>query len=180
MQSVFDRLFGRSGVPKCSFDLGDNKILRVVEWDGGLRVDLRQWLPTLTEEKRPSRRGVSFPLERYAMLRTMKDDISTALKRVKDGADELEEKMHLGANVYATVDSPYACVNIRQWYKKEVDGDLLPGKGLSLTANQRNNYLKYDPLLDNYAPALASVVPCLFGEDHQNQEGWLMCPEYFK
>ena len=177
VQSIFDRMFGISGDPKCSFDLGDHKVLSVGEWDGDLRVDLRQWWPTLTDEKRPSRRGVSFHLERYAMLRMSKDSITQALTQVRKGAQDIALKCHIGGNVYATVDSPYACVNIRQWYKMEVDGELLPGRGLSLTANQWDKYLEYDPLLDNYAPALASVAPCLFGEDHQNQEGWLMCPE---
>ena len=150
-------------------------MLSVTEWEGQPRIDLRQWWPSLGNVKRPSKRGVSMPLHRYAMLRSTLPFVDNVLARVKEGAKDIDEKWHLGSNMFVTISSPYSCVNIRQWFKKDVDGDLLPGRGISLNAAQWNEFLLADARLDAIVPDLKTVTVCPL--DHQNQEGYLICSE---
>ena len=156
---------------KKSYNLGKGRLLEYNEWKGESRLDLRVW-----ENKFPTKNGVVLPLKRYLVLRRLMSNITTALEDVCS-SKQVNLKIHLGGNVHVTVNSPYACVNIRKWYTDKRDDVVKPGKGLSLHPAQWRELCFVDSKLDRDIPALKDTVECMQQGDHQNLLGALECPE---
>ena len=142
----------------------------------GKEINIRQWWPVLKPgEMKPSKRGVTMPLIRYVMLYNSLDQLSKALDEVCQAKD-VQLKIHLGANMYASVQAPYRCVNLRQWFK-DAQGVLRPGKGVALTIPVWDKFLLVNDDLHERVTELEDAVPCKLQDDHINQLGRLRCGE---
>lgn len=118
-----------------------------------------------------------FPLKRYLVLRDSVEALSDALWQVVEGKD-VDLKIHLGANIYASVQTPYRCVNIREWFKDE-NGVKRPGHGVALNTWQWETFVAYDKQLDRVVPELKDTVRCMDANDHYNIPNALQCRECF-
>ena len=103
------------------------------------------------------------------------DDLTQSLESVCLG-EEVNLKIHLGANVFASVQSPYRCVNIRHWFK-DAKNVKRPGNGVALSPPLWRNLLKEDAKVDCVIPELKNTPRCYEQGDHQNQIGWITCYE---
>jgi hypothetical protein len=107
--------------------LSDYVKVKVTEWQGDIRVDIRIY----EGDGWPTKKGVSLNLERYKMLIEWHyDSIFEALQLCK--AKKLPEKktFHLGRGFYATVtpDNGYCSVDIRKYFRPDDSSDMLPTK----------------------------------------------------
>jgi hypothetical protein len=142
----------------------------------GKQIDIRQWWPIITPGAlKPSRRGVTMPLKRYVTLSHSLEELSKALNEVCQGK-EIQLKIHLGDDMYASVQSPYRCVNLRQWFN-DAQGVLRPGKGVALNVPVWDKFLLVNADLHDRITELKDTVPCNCQDDHPNQLGMLRCAE---
>ena len=142
----------------------------------GKIVDIREWYPLLKQgEMKASERGVSMPVLRYARLYYSLEQLSKALGEVCQSKD-VQLKVHLGANMYASVQAPYRCVNLRQWYK-DAQGVLRPGKGVALKISVWDKFLSINEDMHKRISELEDAVPCELQDDHITQMGRMRCAE---
>ncbi len=92
-------------LPRCQLELGNHRYVRVVEWKGNLRVDIREWV-----ENGPTKKGISIPLPRW---KNFVDNIEIIDETLKNGTTC---SIHLGGNVYCDV-RENKCVDIRLFWK---------------------------------------------------------------
>nr|WBW30870.1 PC4 [Argopecten irradians irradians] len=124
----------------------------------------------------PTKKGIALNITRWKRLEDRcSKDIDGAIEKVKKG-EHVHMKFHLGGNIYASINSGYACVNIRRWYMpKDEDGDLVPTRqGIAL------NFEQWDKLKDSML-----LLPEFIGDElddvrlcedsHQNQMGMTDC-----
>ena len=148
-----------------NFALGNNRHVKVCEWKGEKRVDLREW-----ENDKPSKKGISLTLMRWKCLVDGIDNVNEALK------NNTFYQYHLGGNVYCTVRENNPCVDIRQYWKPE--NEVVPcKKGLCLRPEEYRRLQEVISDISASIPELDTVVPCAFQSDHANQLGLLTCPE---
>jgi hypothetical protein len=103
------------------------------------------------------------------------EDLTQSLDSVCLG-EEVSEKIHLGSNVYASVQSPYRGVNLRQWFKDSKNVKR-PGNGIILSPPIWQNLLNEDAKVDSRLPELKHTERCYEQSDHQNGMGWMLCSE---
>jgi hypothetical protein len=115
------------------------------------------------------------PLKRYLILRDSMEELTHSLDCVCLGV-ETKTRVHLGSNMFATVQSPYRCVNINQWDKvsKTVKRRSF---GICLNAQMWQNFLKEDAKVDSLIPDLKTTVICQNRDDHQQIWGATLCSE---
>ena len=139
--------------------------MKVSEWRGEQRVDLREW-----EDDKPTKKGISLTLMRWKNLVDRIEDVDKALQ---NGSDY---RLHLGGNVFCSVWEANPCVDIRQYWQPE-DKVVPCKKGLCLRPDEYRRLKLMIPDVGSLVPELSSVVPCMFQGDHANQLGYLRCPE---
>ena len=148
-----------------TYSLGNGRSIRVCEWKGEKRVDLREW-----SDDKPTKKGISLTLLRWKSFLDFMSEVDKALK--SDDA----YRLHLGGNVYCTVKENNPCVDIRQYWKPQED--VVPTKkGLCLRPEEYQRLKDFLPKIGEALPELDTIVPCLFQSDHANQLGFLKCPE---
>ena len=151
-----------------SFALGNQRYVKVCEWKGEIRADLREW-----DGDKPTKKGISLTLMRWKCLVDNVDNVDEALK------NGTAYQLHLGGNVYCTVreNNPCnPCVDIRQFWKPE--NEVVPcKKGMCLRPVEYRRLKEVLPEVGASIPELSSVVPCAFQSDHANQLGYLRCSE---
>ena len=148
-----------------SFQLGNGRRVRVVEWKGETRVDVREWDGDI-----PTKKGVSLSLSRWKSFLDFIDQVDEALKENKTYS------LHLGGNVYCNVKEGSPCVDIRQYWKPQ--DDVVPTKkGLRLRPQEYQRLKDILQEVNAAIPELSSVVPCMFRSDHANPSGFLKCSE---
>ena len=157
--------------PQYRIDLGKGVYFRVTD-DG---IDIGQWWTDISGALKPTRRGVTMPLKRYVILRDSLEKLSNDLNAVCLGKN-MNSKIHLGANMFASVQSPYRCVNLRQWFQDK-NGVNRPGNGVSLTVPMWDKFLLADAGLYTVLPRLNNTLRCMEEADHSNQLGFLKCSE---
>lgn len=149
--------------------------MRQTEWDGEIRVDLRQY----DVLGRPTRKGISLSLPRYKMLQDAMVRLTSKLEEAQSGSD-VDYKEHLGANHYAQVKSPYSGVGLRRWFRPkcwEMGQPLLPGPGIFLNTREWDEVVKVNMMIEDFIPKLSTTQRCDDGLDHCNQMGALNCIE---
>ncbi|KAK3082482.1 hypothetical protein FSP39_015866 [Pinctada imbricata] len=159
-------------------ELGDDKIIRVMKSVDSFSVDIRQLLPNgeicLTK-------GQTLTPSRWRILNDNIQEIDDAVKELREGK-RVRKMIHLGGNVRLSVQSPYKCVNIRQFVYGENaynKGTLIATSfGLSLKLAQWEG-LKYHlaSVNANLPVDVQSIVPCYMSPDHSNQMGFFECRE---
>ena len=154
---------------RCNIMLGHDRWFRVVDQpNGDVLIELRQRSATGVQNQ------ISLPLKMYLKLRDNLKEIKDSFKKaVRDEC--VNVKLHLGANVYASIKSPYKCIHIRQWYTN-IDNELRPGKeGVTLTYGSLRELCKIDGHIETIVPELAITLRCEDQPDHANQLGALRC-----
>ena len=147
------------------FALGNNRYVKVCEWNGEKRVDMREW-----DNDKPTKKGISLTLQRWKQLA---DHIELVDEALKDGR---VYQIHLGGNVYCSVRENNPCVDIRQYWKP--NDEVVPcKKGLCLRPGEYQRLKDVIPEIGTAIPELDSVVPCMFQSNHTNQLGFLRCRE---
>jgi hypothetical protein len=153
---------------RLKIDLGNERFVRVCEWKGEIRIDIREY-----QNGAPTKKGISLPLGRWKILSNDTIVIDEALEK------KTERSLHLGGNVYCKVAENNVCVNIRQyWCPPDQDGSIFPTKkGICLRPAE---YIKLKEAMKDIGeavPELNTVVPCYAQSDHLNQLGYLQCAE---
>ena len=119
-------------------------------------------------------KGISMPLARYAVLYDNYNKIERAIKELLQSKD-IAIKIHLGSNYYATVNSPYKGVHLREWFKAKNSSELRPGKGVFLKISEWNELVKVHESLPTIIPEIETVDRCW--ATHYAQMDAIMCPE---
>jgi hypothetical protein len=113
---------------------------------------------------------IRLTMQSYAALRLNLKDVSEALSDVH--ADKIVNlRIHIGYNIYMTVDSPYKGVNIRQWYRQTNGDDLRPGWGIFLKKKHWDELCDIDKTIENDVQELKLAEPCF----HSGQLSWIAC-----
>lgn len=139
-----------------NISLGNVRYVKVGEWKGEKRVDLREW-----DKDKPTKKGISLTLMRWKNFVDSLEQVGEAL------AKGTAYQCHLGGNVYCTVKEGNPCVDIRQFWKPSED--VVPTrKGLCLRQLDYRRLKKILSDIGEVIPELSSFVPCAFQSDHAN------------
>ena len=172
-----------------SANLGSNRYVKICQWKGEKRVDLREW-----EGNKPTKKGISLPLMRWKFLLDHIQYVDEALKNHKAYVH------HLGGNVFCTVTTNSPCVDIRQYwtpteeivpstnrlclnlndirhYWKPTEKFVPCKKGLCLRPNEYRRLKEILPDITAAIPELNIVEPCFYQSDHATRSGYLRCSE---
>ena len=82
----------------------------VDEWQGELRVDIREW-----KDDKPTRKGISLTLMRW---KNWLDQLEYADKALENKPSYM---YHLGGNVFCKIGENSVCVDIRQCWKPQAE-----------------------------------------------------------
>ena len=150
---------------RCRVSLGNDRYVEVNEWKGELRVDIREW-----KEDKPTKKGISLILMRWKNWVHQLEYADAALQ------EKTSYGHHIGGNVCCNVAENGVCVDIRQYWKAQVE--LVPTKkGICLRPSEYERLKELVPEIGNALPELSAVVPCFLQSDHMNQLGALQCSE---
>ena len=111
--------------------------------------------------------------EMYRVLKQHADELSQALLKVCTKADDVHCNVDLGRNIHAYVNSPYRCVQIRQFEEIE-NSNIATKEGISLKRAQWFVVLGTFKLIEKDFSTPKRLTQC--GEFHANQEDYFGCP----
>jgi hypothetical protein len=128
------------------------------------------------KSQRDKDRSIFFNLERWKSLCYYIPDLNSWIQKIENG-EELEQKIHLGGNLYAGVSSEYARVDMRFWFIPRNDSVLKAGKpGIALTFEEWNEFQKHSQELNGFLN-LDNVQACMVDLIHQSQRSAMNCKE---
>jgi hypothetical protein len=85
---------------------------------------------------------------------------------------------HLGGNFFMSKSEGWYTVDIRKWWLPEKETEVKPTKkGIALKIPEWRRLFESIEVIQGHIPEMAQVIPCNIQEDHQNQLGYLRCPE---
>ena len=121
-------------------------------------------------------KGHTLTLQRWKMLCDGCDPVNELIYKSKSGQQDSTLSIHLGGNVFISINAGYQCVNIRQF---ENNGNcIFPTKdGIALRFTEWNTMIENMALINQNIPYFDTVFPCYMDLDHCNQLGFLRCPE---
>jgi hypothetical protein len=125
---------------------------------------------------RDKQRSIFLNLQRWKTLCFYMDDINAWIMKITAG-ETLEQKLHLGGNMFVSATSDFARVDIRFWYVPENRTELHAGKpGISLTFEE---WYHLEKLMQevNSELDLNSVQTCMVDLLHQSQKSAMSCAE---
>lgn len=108
-----------SSLTVASFDVGRDIQLRAVYYNGQPRIDIRHWPQEGAGVRRPIKKGIPLSLQRWLSLLCYKDTVQKLMRDVRSKATPVSSRIRVSGPVHITVESPYHCVNIREWYMEE-------------------------------------------------------------
>ncbi len=157
-------------------DLGTDRELSIVE---GVHGDVVLELRRFSVDGKKVLNFVQMNQKNYLELRSViQDDCSEGvrshLQKIMEG-QEVHQKWHLGSNLYVSVDSPYKCVQIREWNQTPSGRCLATRIGISLSPSSFKKLCSIDVDMDKLIPELCDTTRCAFSPDHQNMLGALAC-----
>ena len=155
--------------------LSKDKQVTANVWNREMRIDLRVWEEDF---KFPSKKGVSLPLTVWKNLVVNTDILSEALEKEERGYLTDKVSVHIGGGQYASVNTAYPCIDIRQfWLPEDAQEPMPTRKGIILKRSEWQELLSAIPKIAAAVPELAIVQRCVERDDHQNQLGALRCQE---
>jgi hypothetical protein len=165
-----------------SFELGNNWCLTAGFYEGRRIIHIRLFDVDKDGKKFPTKTGVSMNAVRFAAFVYKLDAIDSAYKYVAEmGAGDMgvvtTRVVHIGARLYASVTGGYKCVHLRYFFKTPDDKVLPSRNGITLTIPVWQNLRIFAKELHTTQPDLNSTEMCMYGADHANQLGFLMCDE---
>ena len=156
--------------------LGNNRFLVYSVFRGADKFHIRQY-----EEKDgvliPSKIGVCMSSTRFAAFRFKMADID---ERVDDfeAKRNVDAKIHVGGELFATVKTGYACVNLRKyWYPVGMQESVPSRGGIALRLPEWQALKTRVEELVALKPELVNVECCFNQGDHQNQIVYFNCGE---
>ncbi|XP_069109811.1 uncharacterized protein [Argopecten irradians] len=124
----------------------------------------------------PTKKGIALNPTRWKRLvDRCSGTIDDTIEKVKKG-ELVDIKLHLGGNLYVSINSGYGCVNIRRWYMpKDEDGGLVPTRqGIALNFEQWDKLKDCMLLLPDFiGDELDDVRLC--EDTHHNQMEMIEC-----
>ncbi|KAK3105617.1 hypothetical protein FSP39_001917 [Pinctada imbricata] len=79
---------------------------------------------------------------------------------------------------YAKINPEYPIVNIRHYWKPDDAEDPVPTKrGVMLNKFRLDNLREVMEKMKDFVPEIEETLPCMYGDDHMNQEGMIRCRE---
>ena len=161
---------------RCMLDIGDNHFVVAGTYNGQLSIHIRQFEKSAAGKLFPTKKGVTFPLNRWLNLESIEETLADSLK-AHDKVDS-ELTWHLGGGVNATISPLYPTIDIRHFWKPQFEDKPIPTrKGIVLTRKRFEKLQGVIQIIRDFVPELDRTVPCMMNDDHQNQEGMLNCPE---
>ena len=110
----------------------------------------------------------------YKVLKQHSDALSQALLKVCAKEDNVHCNVDLGRNIHAYVNSPYRCVQIRQFEEIDENKNIATKEGISFKRAQWFVLLgTFNQVEKDFASPKRSIQ-C--GEFHANQEDYFACP----
>lgn len=156
----------------CKIHLGDGLFDSDAVFNDSLIFHLRYW-----NDKGPTSKGIILTARRWLELEFARTMLQLALTDLKDGQD-VQYSYTLGGNWYASVETGYLGVNIREFWLPPLAFDIEPTKrGLRL------NFAQWKILFSSFAqfkkriPELEKIIPCDMQESHRDIKFTLKCPE---
>ena len=110
----------------------------------------------------------------YKVLKQHLDELSQALLKVCEKEDNVHCNVDLGRNVHAYVNSPYRCVQIRQFEEIDENKNIATKEGISLKRAQWFVLLGTFKQVEKDFASPKRPIQC--GEFHSNQEDYFSCP----
>ena len=110
----------------------------------------------------------------YQILKRHSDELSQALLKVCIKEEDVHCNVDLGRNIHAYVNSPYRCVQIRQFEDIEEKRNIATKEGISLKRAQWFVLLRTFNQVEKDIATPKRAVQC--GEFHANQEDYFGCP----
>ena len=134
--------------------LGGHRYIKLTEWNGFKRVDIRFW----RDDTIPTKEGVSLQLTQWKDLCDMTGVIDDLMTRVID-QEPVDWRYHLGEDTYVTIKAPYTCVNIRRFWIPNGEWTLKPTKkGVSLNWKEWQELKKTIPVFEAKEPELSRLM----------------------
>jgi len=105
-------------------------------------------------KKYPTKKGIALDLRRFKSLLLHMVEIREAVSKLISG-EKVQERIHLGDAVFASIKSPYRCVQIRRYYS--LDGKELPGqKGIAIKFG--NDWANFNEAIDQVEKGLSAEL----------------------
>lgn len=166
----------KSQEERCRFSLNDfnDLFLTAVPFKDEINIHIRHF--TVSNGRFfPTKKGVTFSLQRWLKFESLLQDIEHHLK---DNGDSKEMKWHIGGGVYVSLNPGYPTVDIRHFWKPNDAVEPVPTrKGVTLNNQKLTRLLQVVEQVRECVPELNQTELCAFSESHQNQLGMLSCPE---
>ena len=143
--------------------------LSVQTWKDEATIHLR-----LFQDGYPTPKGCVLNASRWTILVDHLTVIEEEMTKVQSGSSNIEYKVHLGGNVYATVTSPYVILDIRLHFTQ--DGKLLPTrKGVTL---RFPGLIQLKQCISRVYDAIPRTHPCyMIHQNAQDEMAALTCKE---
>lgn len=166
----------KSQEERCRFSLDDfnDLFLTAVPFKDEINIHIRHF--TVSNGRFfPTKKGVTFSLQRWLKFESLLQDIEHHLK---DNGDSKGMKWHIGGGVYVSLNPGYPTVDIRHFWKPNDAVEPVPTrKGVTLNNQKLTRLLQVVEQVRECVPELNQTELCAFSESHQNQLGMLSCPE---
>ena len=163
-------------VTEMKLPLGNNRFLCYNVYQGEDKFHVRQY-----ELKNglilPTKQGVCMSAKRFAAFRFKMEEMD---ERVKDLVEkrEVDAAIHVGGDLFVTVKTGFACVNLRKYFFPAGMQDSVPSRsGIALRLPKWEALKASVNELVQLKPELVNVAQCSDRDDHQNQIAYFNCGE---
>ena len=96
----------RNDKQRCFLNIGDNFFVTANTYNGQLRIHIREYNASSNGKRLfPTKKGVTFTLQRWVQFKSMIPDIAESLESHSDM--DSEQSWHLGGGVYAIINPEY-------------------------------------------------------------------------
>lgn len=145
------------------YDIGNGKAVTVEEKDGELFV-------SISEEN--SLKSVTLPAQRWAQFVACKNEIDESVKQLSDDQQHVKLFIHVGGAWFVSVNTGFACVDIRQFYHHARLGERPTKTGIALRIPEWHALRDLLTQIHIDHPILTSVSTCTH---HFNEENCQEC-----
>ena len=158
-------------------DLGDAKHFIISVFKKELKFTLRIFGMNEAEELYPTKKGVCMDVEKWKKIQYLhSESIDTSILELRSGC-LVDQKIHLGENVYVSIQKGYNVVDIRRWWFPDGADEVKPTRsGITLTFDQWDELKKTFEYIENvFGRDMDNVEYCENSVSHSNQMGFLEC-----
>ncbi|CAG2203040.1 LZTFL1 [Mytilus edulis] len=157
--------------------IGGDIFVVVNEWRDKVLIHIHKYEKNSADVYVPTKKGIALDLNQWQLLEMYVNEIEEAISQMIDDVTGVPEMtFHLGRGVYVSVNKTYPTVDVRQrWKIPETNQIVSTKKGISLTYDKWEALKGTFPDVRETVPEIETTTPCILSEDHQNQEGMLMC-----